>query len=104
MLTKDGTDSVVYVVDDDPDVRDGLKHLLESVGLRCVLFNSTAEFLQNKQVGAASCLISDVRLPGTGGLDFQKKVGRSAHQHSDHFYHWTWRHSHDGTGHKTWRG
>ena len=74
MLTKDGTDSVVYVVDDDPDVRDGLKHLLESVGLRCVSFNSTAEFLQNKLGEAASCLILDVRLPGTGGLDFQKKL------------------------------
>jgi FixJ family two-component response regulator len=74
MLTKDGTDSVVYVVDDDPDVRGGLKQLLESVGLTCVLFNSTAEFLQNKRVGAASCLILDVRLPGTGGLDFQRKL------------------------------
>jgi FixJ family two-component response regulator len=74
MLPKDGTDSVVYVVDDDPEVRDGLKQLLESVGLTCVLFNSTAEFWQNKQVGAASCLILDVRLPGTGGLDFQRKL------------------------------
>jgi FixJ family two-component response regulator len=73
-LTKDGADSVVYVVDDDPDVRDGLKQLFESIGLTCVLFNSTAEFLQNKLGEAASCLILDVRLPGTGGLDFHKKL------------------------------
>jgi len=77
MLTKDGTDAVVYVVDDDPDVRDGLKQLLESVGLTCVSFNSPAEFLLNKPIGDANCLILDVRLPGAGGLDLQKTLAEA---------------------------
>ena len=71
------TDSVVYVVVDDSDVRDGLKQLLESVGLTCVTFRSAAEFLLNKQTGDANCLILDVRLPGIGGLDFQRELAKA---------------------------
>ncbi len=74
MSTRNHTDAVVYVVDDDSDVRDGLKELLESVGLICVTFNSAAEFLLHKRTGGRNCLILDVRLPGTGGLDFQKEL------------------------------
>lgn len=77
MLTKHNTNSVVYVVDDDPDVRDGLKQLLESIGLECVTFGSTAEFLQNERTRDACCLILDVRLPNTGGLDFQRKLAEA---------------------------
>ena len=71
------TNSVVYVVDDDSDVRDGLRQLLESVGLVCITLSSTAEFLRNKRIGDANCLILDVRLPGTSGLDFQKKLAEA---------------------------
>jgi FixJ family two-component response regulator len=81
MLTKDDTktaaDSVVYVVDDDSDVRDGLKQLLESVGLTCITFSSAAEFLLNKRIADANCLILDVRLPGIGGLDFQTELAKA---------------------------
>ena len=81
MLTKDDTktaaDSVVYVVDDDSDVRDGLRQLLESVGLTCITFPSAAEFLLNKRIGDANCLILDVRLPGIGGLDFQTELAKA---------------------------
>jgi FixJ family two-component response regulator len=68
------TDSIVFVVDDDSDVREGLKALLESVGIRCVTFDSTAEFLRSAKYRKANCLILDVRMPGTDGLDFQKKL------------------------------
>jgi FixJ family two-component response regulator len=64
----------VYVVDDDSDVRDGMKQLMESVGLRCLTFGSAAKFLEEKRTGEASCLILDIRLPGMGGLDFQRKL------------------------------
>jgi RNA polymerase sigma factor (sigma-70 family) len=65
---------VVFVVDDDADVREGLKALLDSVGLRCEVFASTREFLQRKPADTASCLVLDVRMPGTSGLDFQAEL------------------------------
>jgi FixJ family two-component response regulator len=74
MATTSDTDSVVFVVDDDPDVREGLKDLLESAGIRCATFQLTAEFLGSAKYDRANCLILDVRMPGTDGLDFQKKL------------------------------
>jgi FixJ family two-component response regulator len=65
---------VVFVVDDDHDVREGLKALLDSVGLRCEAFPSTQEFLQHQRPDGASCLVLDVRLPGANGLDFQREL------------------------------
>ena len=62
---------IVYVVDDDPDVREGLKDLFESVGLKSQVFGSATEFLSKKLPDEVSCLILDVRLPVASGLDFQ---------------------------------
>jgi FixJ family two-component response regulator len=62
------------VVDDHPDVRDGLKSLFESVGLRSETFSSTAEFLKGSRADQPSCLVLDVRLPGLSGLDFQTEL------------------------------
>jgi FixJ family two-component response regulator len=62
------------VVDDDSDVREGLKALLATVGLRTSAFGSTAEFLRSRPAHEMSCLILDVRLPGLGGLDFQAEL------------------------------
>jgi FixJ family two-component response regulator len=67
----------VYVVDDDQDVREGLKALIESVGLRCQIFESTAEFLRSNRVDDVSCLIVDVRLPGLSGLEFQAELSQA---------------------------
>jgi FixJ family two-component response regulator len=68
--------STVFVVDDDSDVRSGLKLLLESVGLNCVTFGSVQDYLQNQPSEHSSCLILDVRMPGMGGLDFQKELAK----------------------------
>ena len=69
---------VVFVVDDDIDVREGLRSLVESVGLRCEVFASTREFLPRKKAaGTVSCLVLDVRLPGMGGLDLQAELART---------------------------
>lgn len=64
-------DPMVFVVDDDSDVRTSIEGLLESVGLRCTSFPSAEEFLHQRPAGGPSCLILDVRLPGESGLDFQ---------------------------------
>jgi RNA polymerase sigma factor (sigma-70 family) len=65
---------VVLVIDDDPDVREGLKSLFESVNLESRSFGSAQEFLRSQIPDQASCLILDVRLPGLSGIDFQTNV------------------------------
>jgi FixJ family two-component response regulator len=68
------SNSIVFIVDDEADVRDGLKALFESVGLRVMTFASTLEFLRHQHQDEPSCLILDVRLPGLSGLDFQAEL------------------------------
>ena len=70
-------DSIVYVVDDDIDVREGLESLFQSVGLKSHAFGSTADFLAAKRPDEVSCLVLDVRLPGLSGLDFQAELART---------------------------
>jgi len=70
-------DAIVYVIDDDLDVREGLKSLFQSVGLKSQAFGSAAEFLTAKRTDEVGCLILDVRLPGLSGLDFQTELARA---------------------------
>ena len=67
-------DPIVFVVDDDAAVRDAIKDLLESVGTRVQTFASGAEFMARTPTEGPSCLILDVRLPGTSGLEFQREL------------------------------
>jgi FixJ family two-component response regulator len=64
----------VVVIDDDPSVREGLDSLLRSVGLQVSLYASVAEFLAAPRDDLPTCLVLDVRLPGQGGLDFQRSL------------------------------
>ncbi|MBZ5597038.1 MAG: response regulator transcription factor [Acidobacteriia bacterium] len=66
--------SIVFVIDDDASIRDALRSLIRSVGLRVELFGSVQQFLQQKRPEVPSCLVLDIRLPGTGGLDFQRQL------------------------------
>jgi FixJ family two-component response regulator len=68
------TGATVFVVDDDASMRESLKNLIRSVGLRAELFASAQEFLRNKRPEVPSCLILDVRLPGLSGLDLQRRT------------------------------
>jgi RNA polymerase sigma factor (sigma-70 family) len=77
MLNRPNAKAIVCVVDDDSDIRDGVKLLLESVGITCIAFSSTKEFLESEQIGNVNCLILDVRLPGSGGLDLQAELTRA---------------------------
>jgi FixJ family two-component response regulator len=65
---------VVYVIDDDASVRDGLDDLLRSVGLTVKTFGSTRDFLSGVRPDAPACIVLDVRLPGTSGLEFQRSL------------------------------
>jgi RNA polymerase sigma factor (sigma-70 family) len=71
-------DPIVFVVDDDAAVRDAIKDLLESVGMRVQTFGSGAEFLAKSPTDGPSCLILDVRLPGMSGLEFQRELSEKA--------------------------
>jgi FixJ family two-component response regulator len=68
---------VVFVIDDDAPLREGLSRLFRSVGLQVKAFASGVEFLRNKLPDVPSCLVLDVRLPGLSGLDFQSELIRA---------------------------
>jgi FixJ family two-component response regulator len=70
-------DPVVFIVDDNAHVRSGLSALMESVGIKCETFKSANDFLLRKHADEVSCLILDIRLPGTGGLDFQDQLAKA---------------------------
>ena len=67
----------VFVIDDDVSVRDAIKGVLKSVGLKAETFESTQEFLSRNLSEGPNCLILDVRLPGLSGLDFQHELAHS---------------------------
>jgi len=74
MSIRNEEQAVVFVIDDDADLRDGLSNLLRSVGLQVRAFGSATDFLESKLPDAPSCLVLDVRLPGLSGLDFQSEL------------------------------
>ena len=69
--------SIVFIIDDDESLRDALKRVFRSVGLRAEAFASAPEFLKYNRPEAPSCLVLDVRLPGLSGLDFQAELGNA---------------------------
>jgi FixJ family two-component response regulator len=69
---------IVFVIDDDREMREALRELFESVGLRAELFATPAELLQRSPATAASCLVLDVRLPLISGFDLQAELNRRA--------------------------
>jgi len=68
---------IVFVIDDDPSLRNALTNLFRSVGLRAEVFGSAPELLQSKLPDVPSCLILDIRLPGQSGLDFQTELAKA---------------------------
>jgi FixJ family two-component response regulator len=67
---------IVFVVDDDTGVREALASLIGSVGLRVACFASPQEFLRHHLGEGPSCLVLDVRMPGSSGFDLQRELDR----------------------------
>jgi FixJ family two-component response regulator len=67
-------DPIVFVVDDDASVRDAIRSLIMSVGLRVEAFATARDFLGSKLLHAPGCVVLDVRLPGLSGLDLQREL------------------------------
>jgi len=66
--------AIVFVVDDDLSVREGLERLLHAAGWEVETFPSAQEFLAHRKEDIPSCLVLDVGLPGLSGLDLQKRI------------------------------
>ncbi len=64
----------VFVVDDDISIRDAIRNLLRSVGLKVETFTTAQEFLNAERPAGPCCLVLDVRLPGLSGLDLQRQL------------------------------
>jgi FixJ family two-component response regulator len=70
-------DPIVFVIDDDALIRDGIHSLIKSIGLRVETFASAQDFMLAKRPDAPACLILDVRMPGLNGLDLQRKLSEA---------------------------
>jgi RNA polymerase sigma factor (sigma-70 family) len=64
----------IYVVDDDPSVRDSTELMLKSVGFNVKTFGSAQDFLKADLREDLGCLVLDVRMPGMSGLELQEKL------------------------------
>jgi FixJ family two-component response regulator len=70
----------VFVIDDDAHMRNAIHGMLKSVGLHSQVFATPQEFLNVKRTDAPSCLVLDVRLQESSGLDFQQELNSSGIQ------------------------
>ncbi|MET0777197.1 MAG: response regulator transcription factor [Pseudomonas mandelii] len=68
------SEPLVFIVDDDAPLRESVGSLLRSIGLQVELFGSAADFMKHNRPDIPSCLVLDVRLQGTSGLDFQQEL------------------------------
>jgi len=64
----------VFIVDDDSSIGEGLKNLLESVGIAAEHFESAEAFRENWDRSRGGCLLLDARLPGLSGMDLQEEL------------------------------
>ncbi|WP_343617108.1 response regulator [Novosphingobium sp.] len=65
---------LVLIVDDDDDLREALSDLFTSVGLDSLAFPSTAALLAHGLPDRPSCMVLDLRMPGSSGLDLQARL------------------------------
>lgn len=73
-LNHDLPEPVVYVIDDDADVRRSLTWLLDSVQLPVQSFASALEFLESPLLDAPACIVLDIRMRGMSGLQLQSHL------------------------------
>ena len=68
----------VYIVDDQPAVREALSEMLSVLGYRIETFASAGQFLSGLDPSRTGCLVADVRMPGMDGLELVRELGRRA--------------------------
>jgi FixJ family two-component response regulator len=70
---------LISIVDDDNSMREATEGLVRSLGYRAATFASAEEFLRSGSVDETSCLIADVRMPGLGGIELQRRLIAQGH-------------------------
>ena len=70
------SESIVFIIDDDPLYCASAERLIRSVGFRVQSFESAREFLSSRRPNVPSCLVLDVRMPGLSGLDLQLELAK----------------------------
>lgn len=69
-------DALVYIVDDDPSVRQGLVRLLKSADRPVRTFDSPEAFLARPAHPGPACLVLDLRMPGLDGFQLQQQLAQ----------------------------
>jgi RNA polymerase sigma factor (sigma-70 family) len=72
-VQKASVEPIVYVVDDDPSMRDAVATLVRSVGFNVQSFSSADDFLMVGMPDVPACLVIDARLNGESGLAVQER-------------------------------
>jgi FixJ family two-component response regulator len=72
-------DRMIFIVDDDPRMRNSLSDLFDSMGIANMVFASASEYAAAEKPDTVSCLLLDVHLPDLSGLEFQENLGRTEH-------------------------
>src|SRR5215471_6536491 len=70
-------ESIVFIIDDDSLYRASTERLVRSVGFSVESFQSAADFLNSRRPNVPSCMVLDVRLPGSSGLDLQRELAEA---------------------------
>ena len=73
-MQKSPEKATVYIVDDNPAVRDAIRWLVEQVGLNAKTYASAREFMDIFHPGLRGCLVLDIRMPGMSGIELQEKL------------------------------
>jgi len=73
-------DSVVLIVEDDLSIQEALRRLFKKEGQAVRTFGSAAELMRSELPDVPSCLVLDIRLPGSSGLDLQTELAKSGTQ------------------------
>jgi FixJ family two-component response regulator len=73
------TRGLISIVDDDESIRRTTTFLIESFGFRAAAFESAENFLKSGQLHDTSCLILDVQMPGTTGLELQSELAAAGY-------------------------
>ncbi len=72
-------DHIVYIVDDDPRIREALTELLASHGMNTMAFGSAGDYIRAEKPDLPSCLVLDVELPDINGLELQRQIADGDH-------------------------
>ena len=77
----DSPEPIVYIVDDDPRIREALSDLLASFQMHAVTFSSAREYMAYPKPDGPACLVLDLQLPDINGLELQRQIAQGDHPH-----------------------